>query len=180
MYMYYKGLVTNTHPTVRVEFTSFQKNAFKNKHVETNITTSNFYYFCFIIIYQSIIQKAIDVSQEAHREWERRSIEERSQIFLRAADLISGKYRMDLLATTMLGQVGDDITWSGEGGGQILSMLNTVYEPSVYRLYCHLLSRSHMLCVVICRVRPLSKLRSTQLVNWQTSIASMYNMLRSF
>ena len=91
------------------------------------------------IIYQSIIQKAIDVSQEAHREWERRSIKERSQIFLRAADLISGKYRMDLLATTMLGQVGDDVTWSGEGGGgggggQILSMSNTVRANNLQTL----------------------------------------------
>ena len=54
---------------------------------------------------QATIQKAIDVSQDVHRDWERRSLEQRSEIFLKAADLVSGKYRMDLLAATMLGQV---------------------------------------------------------------------------
>ena len=52
------------------------------------------------------MQKAIAVSQEAHAAWERVPMQERAEIFLRAGDLVSGKYRMDLLATTMLGQVG--------------------------------------------------------------------------
>jgi len=51
-----------------------------------------------------MIQKAIDVSQAAHREWERKSMQERAEIFLKAADLVTGKYRMDLMAATMLGQ----------------------------------------------------------------------------
>jgi 1-pyrroline-5-carboxylate dehydrogenase len=54
-----------------------------------------------------MIQKAIDVSQRAHGAWERKPLEERADIFLKAADLISGKYRMDLMAATMLGQVGN-------------------------------------------------------------------------
>lgn len=50
------------------------------------------------------IQEAINVSLEAHREWERKSLEERAGILLRAGDLVAGKYRYDLLAATMLGQ----------------------------------------------------------------------------
>jgi 1-pyrroline-5-carboxylate dehydrogenase len=53
---------------------------------------------------RGMLEKAIDVSQKAHHDWERRPQEERSEIFLRAADLIAGKYRMDLMASTMLGQ----------------------------------------------------------------------------
>ncbi|ELU02181.1 hypothetical protein CAPTEDRAFT_218806 [Capitella teleta] len=53
---------------------------------------------------KGVLEKAIKVSQEAHSAWERVPLEEKSDIFLRAADLVSGKYRMDLLASTMLGQ----------------------------------------------------------------------------
>ncbi len=59
----------------------------------------------FALRCQATVQKAIDVSQKAHRAWERRSLEERASIFLKAADLLCGKYRMDVMATTMLGQV---------------------------------------------------------------------------
>jgi len=52
-----------------------------------------------------LIKKAIDVSQAAHRTWQRIPLEQRADIFLKAADLVSGKYRMDLMAATMLGQV---------------------------------------------------------------------------
>ncbi|CAI9731036.1 delta-1-pyrroline-5-carboxylate dehydrogenase, mitochondrial-like [Octopus vulgaris] len=51
-----------------------------------------------------IIKKAIDVSQKARHDWARVPFEEKSKIFLKAADLISNEYRMDLMASTMLGQ----------------------------------------------------------------------------
>jgi acyl-CoA reductase-like NAD-dependent aldehyde dehydrogenase len=56
------------------------------------------------IVFQGILEKAIAVSQEAFSAWERVPIEEKAEIFLRAGDLVAGKYRMDLLAATMLGQ----------------------------------------------------------------------------
>ena len=59
-----------------------------------------------IVIVQKLIQRAIDVSQSVRREWEARPLQERGEVILRAADLITGKYRMDLMAATMLGQVG--------------------------------------------------------------------------
>lgn len=58
-----------------------------------------------------MIRKAIDTSLKVRKEWERRPQEERSKIFLRAADLLSQKYHMDILAATMLGQV---INWHME------------------------------------------------------------------
>ncbi|KAG1686684.1 Delta-1-pyrroline-5-carboxylate dehydrogenase, mitochondrial [Nymphon striatum] len=50
------------------------------------------------------IKQAIKVSQEARISWEARPISERIDIFLKVADLITGKYHMDLMAATMLGQ----------------------------------------------------------------------------
>lgn len=40
----------------------------------------------------------------ARREWESMPFEHRAAIFLRASDLLSTKYRPDILATTMVGQ----------------------------------------------------------------------------
>ena len=50
------------------------------------------------------MNKAIDVSQKAFRSWDATPLEKRAEIFLRAAELIRGKYRYDMLAATMLGQ----------------------------------------------------------------------------
>lgn len=53
---------------------------------------------------ESDIKDAIDVGLAAREKWERKPLKERADILLYAADLASGKYRMALNATTMLGQ----------------------------------------------------------------------------
>lgn len=50
------------------------------------------------------VKDAIAGSLEAKRDWENMPWADRASIFLKAADLITGKYRYDMLATTMLGQ----------------------------------------------------------------------------
>ena len=50
------------------------------------------------------VQRAIDAAGAAHRDWSRRPFHDRAAIFLRAADLLAGPYRMKLNAATMLGQ----------------------------------------------------------------------------
>jgi 1-pyrroline-5-carboxylate dehydrogenase len=52
----------------------------------------------------SEVQRAIDAAGAAHREWSRRPFHDRAAIFLKAADLLAGPYRMTLNAATMLGQ----------------------------------------------------------------------------
>jgi 1-pyrroline-5-carboxylate dehydrogenase len=52
----------------------------------------------------SELQRAIDAAGAANREWSRMPWQERAAIFLRAADLLAGPYRMTLNAATMLGQ----------------------------------------------------------------------------
>lgn len=52
----------------------------------------------------SHVQKAIDCALEAKPMWENLPWEQRAAIFLKAADLIAGPYRMKLNASTMLAQ----------------------------------------------------------------------------
>jgi len=50
------------------------------------------------------VTQAINAALKAKSSWSAMSWEQRASIFLKAADLIAGKYRYDMLAATMLGQ----------------------------------------------------------------------------
>lgn len=52
----------------------------------------------------SDVKKAIKAALAAKPAWENLPFEDRAAVFLRAAELISGKYRYDLMAATMLNQ----------------------------------------------------------------------------
>ncbi|RMZ78247.1 hypothetical protein DV737_g3995, partial [Chaetothyriales sp. CBS 132003] len=58
------------------------------------------------------VNAAIDAALKAKPAWEAMAFDDRAAIFLRACDLISGKYRAECVATTMLGQ-GKNI-WQAE------------------------------------------------------------------
>ncbi|XP_016961324.1 delta-1-pyrroline-5-carboxylate dehydrogenase, mitochondrial [Drosophila biarmipes] len=51
-----------------------------------------------------LIQMAIDKSLEAQMKWDRTRLSERIDIWERAAELISGRHRYNIIAATMLGQ----------------------------------------------------------------------------
>ncbi|XP_069162775.1 delta-1-pyrroline-5-carboxylate dehydrogenase, mitochondrial isoform X2 [Procambarus clarkii] len=51
-----------------------------------------------------LVQKAIDTAMAARVNWERIPLNEKFDMWLKAADLMAGKYRQDLNASTMLGQ----------------------------------------------------------------------------
>lgn len=53
---------------------------------------------------QATVASAIEGALAAKAEWEAMPWSDRAAIFLKAADLVSGKYRYKLLAATMLGQ----------------------------------------------------------------------------
>ncbi|RKK79069.1 Delta-1-pyrroline-5-carboxylate dehydrogenase [Fusarium oxysporum] len=55
---------------------------------------------------------AIDAALKAKPAWEATPFEDRAAIFLRASELIAGKYRSDIVASTMLGQ-GKNV-WQAE------------------------------------------------------------------
>ncbi|KAK3071756.1 1-pyrroline-5-carboxylate dehydrogenase [Teratosphaeriaceae sp. CCFEE 6253] len=50
------------------------------------------------------IETAIDSALKAKSSWESLPFADRAAVFLKAADLVAGKYRYDILAATMLGQ----------------------------------------------------------------------------
>lgn len=58
------------------------------------------------------ITTAIESALRAKKSWENTPFVDRAAIFLKAAELVSGKYRYELIAATMLGQ-GKNI-WQGE------------------------------------------------------------------
>ncbi|XP_067826234.1 delta-1-pyrroline-5-carboxylate dehydrogenase, mitochondrial isoform X3 [Heptranchias perlo] len=58
--------------------------------------------FCYAD--KDLINKAINAALSAHKEWDLKPVEDRAQIFFKAADLISGSRRAELLARTMIGQ----------------------------------------------------------------------------
>lgn len=58
------------------------------------------------------VKGAIQSALEAKQQWQDMPFVDRAAIFLRAADLVTGKYRYELMAATMLGQ-GKNI-WQAE------------------------------------------------------------------
>ncbi|WWC87653.1 1-pyrroline-5-carboxylate dehydrogenase [Kwoniella dendrophila CBS 6074] len=53
---------------------------------------------------KEVVNQAIEGALEARQAWEELPWADKAAIFLKAADLISGKYRYELMAATMLGQ----------------------------------------------------------------------------
>lgn len=58
------------------------------------------------------MNQAIDAALKAKPAWESLPLEDRAAVFLRAAELVAGKYRYEMIAATMLGQ-GKNI-WQAE------------------------------------------------------------------
>jgi len=58
--------------------------------------------FCYAD--KELLNKAILASVAARREWDLRPVQDRAQIFMKAADVISGPKRAEILAKTMIGQ----------------------------------------------------------------------------
>ncbi|KAM9299556.1 delta-1-pyrroline-5-carboxylate dehydrogenase, mitochondrial [Gastrophryne carolinensis] len=53
---------------------------------------------------KELLNKAINASLSARKEWDLKPVEDRAQIFFKAADLLSGPRRAEILAKTMIGQ----------------------------------------------------------------------------
>jgi 1-pyrroline-5-carboxylate dehydrogenase len=80
------------------------------------------------------VSQAIDAALAAKKEWESLPFADRAAVFLKAADLISGKYRYDLLAATMLGQGKN--AWQAEidAAAELVDFLrfNVQYAEELY------------------------------------------------
>ncbi|PST81612.1 1-pyrroline-5-carboxylate dehydrogenase [Pedobacter yulinensis] len=80
------------------------------------------------------IEQAIDAALAAKSAWEKMSWENRAAIFLKAADLIAGKYRYKLNAATMLGQSKNAYQAEIDSACEIIDFLrfNVSYMSEIY------------------------------------------------
>ncbi len=81
------------------------------------------------------IQQAIDAALAAKPAWEALPWEHRASIFLKAAELISGPYRMQLNAATMLGQSKNAFQAEIDSACEISDFLrfNVQYMTEIYK-----------------------------------------------
>lgn len=80
------------------------------------------------------IKDAINAALSAKANWENLAWEERAAIFLKAADLIAGKYRYKLNAATMLGQSKNAYQAEIDSACEIIDFLrfNVKYMSEIY------------------------------------------------
>lgn len=57
---------------------------------------------------QALLNRAINAALAARKEWDLKPVADRAQVFLKAADMLSGPRRAEVLAKTMVGQVRMD------------------------------------------------------------------------
>jgi 1-pyrroline-5-carboxylate dehydrogenase len=81
------------------------------------------------------VMQAIDASLKAKDRWEAMNWENRAAIFLKAADLLAGKYRYDMNAATMLGQSKNAYQAEIDSACELIDFLrfNVHYLSEIYR-----------------------------------------------
>ena len=81
------------------------------------------------------VTQAIGAALEAHRTWSRMPWEQRAAIFLKAADLLAGPYRMVLNAATMLGQSKTAHQAEIDAACELIDFwrFNLAYAEEIYR-----------------------------------------------
>jgi 1-pyrroline-5-carboxylate dehydrogenase len=81
------------------------------------------------------VQKAIDAALAARPKWSALSWEQRAAIFLKAADLLAGPWRMRMNAATMLGQGKNAFQAEIDSACELIDFLrfNAAYMQQIYR-----------------------------------------------
>ena len=92
-----------------------------------------------ILGYQSFgnadhVKQAIDAALEARKQWAATSWEHRAAIFLKAAELLAGPYRMKINAATMLGQSKNAFQAEIDSACELIDFLrfNVSYMHQIY------------------------------------------------
>ena len=81
------------------------------------------------------VRRAIDAALSAHRAWSEMAWEQRAAIFLRAAELLAGPWRMRLNAATMLGQSKTAFQAEIDAACELIDFwrFNAHYMEQIYR-----------------------------------------------
>lgn len=84
---------------------------------------------------KSHVEKAISTALAAKKDWENLPWEHRAAIFLKAADLVAGKYRYELNAATMLGQSKNAFQAEIDAACELIDFLrfNVSYLEEIYK-----------------------------------------------
>lgn len=84
---------------------------------------------------KSHVTDAINAALAAKKDWKNLAWEDRAAIFLKAAELISGKYRYELNAATMLGQSKNPYQAEIDSACEIIDFLrfNVQYLSEIYK-----------------------------------------------
>jgi 1-pyrroline-5-carboxylate dehydrogenase len=84
---------------------------------------------------KSHVEKAINTALAAKKDWENLAWEHRAAIFLKAADLIAGKYRYELNAATMLAQSKNAFQAEIDAACELIDFLrfNVSYMVDIYK-----------------------------------------------
>jgi 1-pyrroline-5-carboxylate dehydrogenase len=102
-----------------------------------------------------LLQKAVDTSLEAKKEWDKVPISDRIQMFLKVADQMAGEYRADLNATTMLGQAKTIIQAEIDAAAELVDFFrfNCHFGKELYRFQP--ISENPNVTTNLMRYRPL-------------------------
>jgi 1-pyrroline-5-carboxylate dehydrogenase len=82
------------------------------------------------------VAMAIDAAMEAHKKWSRLPWEERAAVFLRAGELIAGKYRRLINVATMLGQSKNAYQAEIDSACELIDFLrfNVYFASEIYSI----------------------------------------------
>ena len=97
---------------------------------------------CWVIIIRAVRRKyrlAIDAALKARETWASMPWEERASVFLKAADLLSGPYRIKINAATMLGQSKNIFQAEIDAACELTDFLrfNVKYMTDLYKFQPH-------------------------------------------
>lgn len=89
---------------------------------------------------EETVKQAVSCCQKVAREWQQTPWEERAAIFLKAAELLAGKYRYLLNAATMLGQSKSVIQAEIDAACELIDyfrfnvfFMNKIYNEQIYQ-----------------------------------------------
>ena len=84
----------------------------------------------------SHVQMAIDAALKARKQWSEMSWEHRASVFLKAAELLAGPYRMRINAATMLGQSKNVFQAEIDSAAELVDFFrfNTEYMTQIYAM----------------------------------------------
>lgn len=98
-----RGKLPVSVPTVKNGVESFGQAS--QQELETVMPSENTNVFAkYTPATKADVEGAIDHLLEAKQAWQDLPFNDRAAVYLRAAELVSGKYRFELMAATMLGQ----------------------------------------------------------------------------